>query len=134
MIYASISSTEEKFVIKLRHKIDYVVEKKFGRIKSLNNRTIYVFAQLFFSITKLISKSIFSRLSTASSSDLANFGWFPTWKKYFIWAYYTLNLLKNQGKVRSLRRPAARQRVGCFYFPHLSPWTLHSSSWTCFRI
>lgn len=61
MIYASISSSEEKFVIELRHKIDYVVEKKFGRIKSLNNRTIYVFAQLFFSITKLIFKEVFTR-------------------------------------------------------------------------
>jgi hypothetical protein len=63
MIYASISSNEEKFVIELRHKIDYVVEKKFGRIKSLNKRTIYVFVQLFFSITKLIFKEIFVRFS-----------------------------------------------------------------------
>jgi hypothetical protein len=34
----SISSIEEKFVIQLRHKINYVVEKKFGRIKSFNNK------------------------------------------------------------------------------------------------
>ena len=61
MIYASISSSEEKLVIELRHKIKYVVEKKFGRIKSLNNRTIYVFAQLFFSITKLIFQEVFAR-------------------------------------------------------------------------
>ena len=61
MIFVSINSTEEKFIIELRYKIDYVVEKKFGRIKSLNNRTIYVFAQLFFSITKLIFKEVFAR-------------------------------------------------------------------------
>ena len=61
MIYASISSTEEKFVIELKHKIDYVVEKKFERTKSLNNRTIYVLEQLFFSITKLKFKEMFIR-------------------------------------------------------------------------
>ena len=62
MILVSISSTEEKFVIQLKHKIDYVVEKKFERTKSLNNRTIYVLEQLFFSITKLIFKEIFVRI------------------------------------------------------------------------
>lgn len=35
MILVSIASAEEKFVILLRHKINYVVEKKFGRTKSL---------------------------------------------------------------------------------------------------
>lgn len=61
MILVSISSTEEKFVIRLKHKIDYVVEKKFGRIKSLNKKTIYVFVQLFFSITKLVFREAFVR-------------------------------------------------------------------------
>jgi len=61
VILVRIYPTEEKFVIELRHKIDYVVEKKFGRIKTLNKKTIYVFAQLFFSITKLIFKEAFVR-------------------------------------------------------------------------
>lgn len=61
MIFVSINSTEEKFVIELRHKINYVVEKKFWGIKSLNKRTIYVFVQLFFSITKLMFKEVFVR-------------------------------------------------------------------------
>jgi hypothetical protein len=61
MILVTISSTEEKFVIRLKHKIDYVVEKKFGKIKSLNRRTVYLFAQLFFSITKLFYIESFGR-------------------------------------------------------------------------
>ncbi|MFA6026485.1 MAG: hypothetical protein WC727_08610 [Ignavibacteriaceae bacterium] len=61
MILVSISSTEEKFVIRLKHKIDYVVEKKFKRTKPLNKRTIYVFVQLFFSTIKLIFKELFVR-------------------------------------------------------------------------
>ena len=61
MIFVSINSTEEKFIIELRYKIDYVVEKKFGKLKSLNKRTIYVLVQLFFSITKLIFKEVFTR-------------------------------------------------------------------------
>ena len=62
MILVSISSTEEKFVIKLKHKINYAVEKKFERTKSVNQRTIYVFEHLFFSITKLIFNEIFVRI------------------------------------------------------------------------
>jgi len=62
MILVSISSTEEKFVIKLKHKINYAVEKKFDGTKSVNQRTIYVFEQLFFSITKLIFNEIFVRI------------------------------------------------------------------------
>jgi hypothetical protein len=61
MILVSIYPKEEKFVIQLKHKIDYVVEKKFGRIKSLNKRRIYVFMQLFYSIIKLIIKETFVR-------------------------------------------------------------------------
>ncbi len=60
MIIVSISSTEEKFVIRLKHKIDYVVEKKFRRTKFFNRRTIYVFVQLVISITILIFKEIFT--------------------------------------------------------------------------
>lgn len=63
MILVSISSTEEKFVIQLKHKIDYVVEKKFGKTKSLNKRIIYLFVQLFFSIIKLIFKEAFVRIN-----------------------------------------------------------------------
>jgi hypothetical protein len=61
MILVSISSAEEKLVIKLKHKINYTVEKNFERTKSVKQRTIYVFEQLFFSITKLIFKEIFIR-------------------------------------------------------------------------
>jgi len=61
MILVSISSTEEKFVIRLKHKIDYVVEKKFGRIKSGTTRTFSVFVQLFLSSIKLILKELFVR-------------------------------------------------------------------------
>ncbi|MCX6150336.1 MAG: hypothetical protein NTX22_07445 [Ignavibacteriales bacterium] len=60
MIRVSISSSEEKYVIQLRHKIDYVIEKKFKRSKSLNKRTVYVFVQLFLSITKLIFLELFA--------------------------------------------------------------------------
>ncbi len=59
MIIVSISSTQEKFVIRLKHKIDYVVEKRFVGTNSLNQRAIYVFVQLFFSIIKLIFKEKF---------------------------------------------------------------------------
>jgi hypothetical protein len=59
MILVSISSTEEKFVIRLRHKIDYVVEKKFGITSSSGRRRNYLFIQLFFSFTKLIYKELF---------------------------------------------------------------------------
>jgi hypothetical protein len=61
MIFVSISSTEDKFVICLNHKIEHVIENKFGRIKSLNKRIIYVFVQLFFSTSKLILKEVFVR-------------------------------------------------------------------------
>jgi len=60
MIIVSIFSSEEKFVIRLKHKIDLVVEKKFFRAYSLSQRTIYLFVQLFFSTTKLIYKEIFA--------------------------------------------------------------------------
>ena len=61
MIIVSISSTEEKFVIKLKHKINYVVEKNYRRITSLNKRAICVIVQLFFSTLNLIYKEIFLR-------------------------------------------------------------------------
>jgi hypothetical protein len=59
MITVSISSTDQKLVIRLKHKIDYVIEKKIGSSKSLNRRTMYVFVQLFFSFASLIYKEIF---------------------------------------------------------------------------
>jgi hypothetical protein len=59
MILVSIYSEEETFVIRLKHKIDYVAEKKYVKTKSLNSRTIYVFGQLIFSIVKLIFKEVF---------------------------------------------------------------------------
>lgn len=61
MIIVTISSTNEKLVVRLKHKIDYVVEKNFGRTRPLNKRTMYVFVLLFFSITKLIFKEVFMR-------------------------------------------------------------------------
>ena len=61
MIIVSISSTEEKFIIKLKHKIDYIVEKKYKVTKSLNKRTIYVFVYLFLSMIKMIIKEVFVR-------------------------------------------------------------------------
>lgn len=62
MILVSISSTEEKFVIRLQHKIDYVVEKIFGRTLSIGRRGIYLFVQLLLSLTKLIYKESFGRI------------------------------------------------------------------------
>jgi len=59
MILVSVSSTEDKFVIRLNHKINYVIENKFGKIKSLERRTLYVIAKLFLLIPKLIFKEIF---------------------------------------------------------------------------
>lgn len=61
MILVSISSTEEKFVIRLKHKIDCVVEKKFKATKSLNKRMFYLFEQLVLTTTKLLFKEMFSR-------------------------------------------------------------------------
>jgi len=61
MIIVSISSTEEKFIIQLKHKIDYIVEKKYKVTKSLNKRTIYVFVYLFLSMIKMIIKEVFVR-------------------------------------------------------------------------
>jgi len=52
---------DEKLVIRLKHKIDYVIEKKFRTKNSLNKRTMYVFVVLFSSITKLIFKEVFRR-------------------------------------------------------------------------
>jgi hypothetical protein len=37
----SISSMDEKLVVRLKHIIDYVIEKLFGRTKSLNKKAIY---------------------------------------------------------------------------------------------
>ena len=59
MITVSILSTNDKLIVRLKHKIDYVVEKKFGRTQSFNQRTMYVFVQLFFSFTKMIFKEVF---------------------------------------------------------------------------
>lgn len=62
MILVSISSTEEKFIIRLHHKIDYVVEKKIDRTITNNRRGIYLLIQLFFSLSKLIYKESFGRM------------------------------------------------------------------------
>lgn len=62
MILVSVSSSNEKFRIFLKHNIVYVVEKKFSRTLSLSKRTSYVLRQLFVSITKLIFIEIFARV------------------------------------------------------------------------
>jgi len=59
MIIVSITSSEEKIVIRLKHKLDYVVEKNFLTTNYFRKRNIYVFVQLFLSITKLMTKEIF---------------------------------------------------------------------------
>lgn len=61
MILVRIYPAEEKFIIELQHKIKYVIEKDFGRIKSMNKRTVYVFAQLFIATAKLLTKEVFAR-------------------------------------------------------------------------
>jgi len=61
MILVSILSTEDEFEILLKHKINFVVEKVYKKTKTLNNRTHYVFVQLFYSIIKLIYIEIFLR-------------------------------------------------------------------------
>ncbi|PKL83501.1 MAG: hypothetical protein CVV24_04625 [Ignavibacteriae bacterium HGW-Ignavibacteriae-3] len=61
MIHVTIESNAETFVIRLKHKIDFVVERRFQKTKPLNRRTISVFVQLFFSVAKLIFKELFTR-------------------------------------------------------------------------
>lgn len=61
MILVSISSSEDKFVIKLHHKINYVIEKEFGRINSIAKRTNFIIVQLFLGIVKLLFKEVLAR-------------------------------------------------------------------------
>lgn len=61
MILVSISSKEDKFVIRLKHKIDFVKESQFWKTKSLNKRTVCVFCQLFISIAELFCKEVLVR-------------------------------------------------------------------------
>lgn len=62
MILVSVSSSNEKFRIFLKHKIIYAVEKKFSRSLSLSKRTSYVLRQLFVSIIKLTFIEIFAKV------------------------------------------------------------------------
>ncbi len=59
MILVSISSTVEKFVIQLRYKINYLVEKKFGRTKSFNKKQYMCLYNRSFLIKELIFKETF---------------------------------------------------------------------------
>jgi hypothetical protein len=59
MILVSISSTEEKLVILVKHRIEYLLESKYR--KSIKKRNLYVFALLFLSFVVLMSKEIFMR-------------------------------------------------------------------------
>jgi hypothetical protein len=61
MVTVSILSTDDKLVVRLKHKIDYVVEKKLGSAKSFNQSNMYVFVQLFFTYTKMIFREVFIR-------------------------------------------------------------------------
>ena len=61
MITVSISSTEEKLIVRLKHNIEYVAEKNFGRTQSFNQRTMFLLYLLFFSFTKMILKEAFIR-------------------------------------------------------------------------
>ena len=61
MITVSILSTEEKLIVRLKHHIEFVAEKNFGRTQSFNQRTTYLFYLLFFSFTKMILKEAFMR-------------------------------------------------------------------------
>jgi hypothetical protein len=65
MILASISSTEEKFVIQLKQKTKFMTEKKLENTKLFTKRSfyLYLFMQLFFTITKMLYKEIFVRAS-----------------------------------------------------------------------
>ena len=60
MMIVSIYETDEKFIIELKHKTEYVVEKKFWRTKTSDKRTFNVFSQLFLSVTKLLYKELFA--------------------------------------------------------------------------
>ncbi len=64
MILVSISSTEEKYVIRLKHKIEFETEQNFANSKPFGKRTFYVFAQLFLSISKLIYLEMFKGTRT----------------------------------------------------------------------
>lgn len=61
MILVSISSSEDKFIIRLKHRIEYVIENRFGKIKSENVKTAYIFVQLLFAVTKMIFLEISSK-------------------------------------------------------------------------
>jgi hypothetical protein len=61
MILVRIHPSEDKFLIELSHKIDYVVEKKFGRTKSLNRRTAYLFTHLIIAAAILLIKEMLMR-------------------------------------------------------------------------
>lgn len=61
MFLVRIYPTDEKFTIELQHKIKYVLEKNFGKTKSLYRRTFYVFSQLIFATLVLMSKEVFMR-------------------------------------------------------------------------
>lgn len=62
MISVSITTTEEKLVIRLKHKIDYVVEKNFVGLQSLQLKTGYIFTQLFFSVAVMLFKETLGKI------------------------------------------------------------------------
>ncbi|MDP2300869.1 MAG: hypothetical protein Q8N03_00400 [Ignavibacteria bacterium] len=61
MISVSITTTQEKLVIRLKHRIEYVVEKKLQGLLYSKRNSGYVFAQLFFSVAVLLTKEILGK-------------------------------------------------------------------------
>lgn len=61
MIRVSIASSENKFVIRLNHNTEYLVENTVSIEKFKNMRTLYVFILLFLAIPQLLLKEITAR-------------------------------------------------------------------------
>lgn len=61
MISVSITTTDEKLVIRLKHKIEYVVEKQMKGFRKFKRNSGYVLTQLFLSVAVLFFKEIAAR-------------------------------------------------------------------------
>jgi|GEM_PF-5851429 len=59
----NISATEDKFVIRFKHRVTDVFEKRIEQKKFFSKRSFYLFVltHLFFSFSILILKEIFMR-------------------------------------------------------------------------
>jgi len=61
MISVSITTTQEKLVIRLKHKIEYVVEKKMQGLLYFKRNSGYVLTQLFYSVVVLLVKEMLGK-------------------------------------------------------------------------